>query len=132
MKHTYKRLLSGALALLFALSGAAPVFAAEGAEAVAHSEAVRGETTQSADETAKSAVYTYRLGAFGSVTAATSKALGVSATLTRYENRAAGEYAQTAFDVSASPKDGALLRAVNLGENLHVREKLSSLAGTTS
>ena len=129
LKHTYKRLLSGALALLLALSGAAPAFAAEGAEAAAQSEAVQGETAQSTDETAKSAVYTYRLGAFGSVTAATSNALGVSATLTRYENRAAGEYAQTAFAVSASPKDGALLRAVNLGENLHVREKLSSLAG---
>ena len=129
LKHTYKRLLSGALALLLALSGAAPAFAAEGAEAAAQSEAVQGETAQSTDETVKSAVYTYRLGAFGSVTAATSKALGVSATLTRYENRAAGEYAQTAFVVTASPKDGASLRAVNLGENLHVREKLSSLAG---
>ena len=130
MKHTYKRILSGALAVLLAFSAAAPALAAEETETVAPLETAQIEpSAQSAEETAEAAVYTYRMGAFGSVTAASSLPLGVSATLTRYENRAAGEYAQTAFVVSASPKDGALLRAVNLGANLHVREKLSSLAG---
>lgn len=57
----------------------------------------------------------------------TETALGSAAKLTRYENRADGETVQTAFAVMADPALGARIAAVNLGADLHSREKPSSL-----
>ena len=132
MTHTYQRITAALTALALSLSLLLPA----AAETAAAADAA-GETAASAPASAEPAaepaaeaaapVYPNTLGAFGSITNLTETPLGAAATLTRYENRAPGAAVQTAFAVTASPANGAHIAAVNLGKDLHSREKLSSL-----
>lgn len=139
MTYTYKRITAALTALALALSlllpaAAETVAAAETTAATATASDTGTDPQTDPDPVAEPAapVYPDRLGAFGSITGMTETPLGAAATLTRYENRAAGEVVQTAFTVAASPATGARIDAVNLGATLHSREKLSTLAGTAA
>lgn len=133
MMHTYKRITAALTALAVFLSVSLPA-AAEAMEEITAADTVTATFDADGDYAGETAAPSYpdRLGGFGSVTSMTECALGGAATLTRYENRADGEIVQTAFAVTASPADGARIAAVNLGADLHSREKPSSLLQTAA